>query len=275
MLVAQVDLAQAAQDMLSTVLSVIPTVLVFLAILIVGYFVAKVLARALDAVLGRIGFDRMVERGGIRRALERTEYEASDVLSRIVFYAIMLLVLQMAFGVFGPNPVSDLIAGIIAFLPQLFVAVVILVIATVVGSAVADIVSASLSGLSYGRVLGRISHAAIVVIGVFAALNQLQIAPAVVNGLFYALLAIIAGSAIVAIGGGGIAPMREQWERALGRVEAEAPHVREEAAREEAGPPGGPTAADRRAEPSTRGEPTLSAEAESVPGPERRRSRRH
>ena len=42
------------------------------------------------------------------------------------------------------------------------------------------------------------------------------------NGLFYACLAIIAGSAIIAIGGGGIAPMRMRWEKALGHLEREA-----------------------------------------------------
>ncbi len=56
-------------------------------------------------------------------------------------------------------------------------------------------------------------------IGVFAALAQLQIAPDIVNGLFYALLAIVVGSAIVAIGGGGIAPMRQRLERWLDSAE--------------------------------------------------------
>jgi hypothetical protein len=58
---------------------------------------------------------------------------------------------------------------------------------------------------------------------VFAALNQLQIAPAIVNATFYAVLAIIAGSAIVAIGGGGVQPMRARWERTLQRYDQEKP----------------------------------------------------
>ncbi len=66
--------------------------------------------------------------------------------------------------------------------------------------------------------------------GVFAALNQIEIAPAIVNGLFYAILAVIAGSAIIAIGGGGITPMRAKWEQALNRVDQEAPAIKSEAA---------------------------------------------
>ena len=64
--------------------------------------------------------------------------------------------------------------------------------------------------------------------GIFAALDQLKIAPAIVQGLFYAALAIIVGSAIIAIGGGGIVPMRAVWEKFLDKVEQEAPRIRAE-----------------------------------------------
>jgi hypothetical protein len=69
----------------------------------------------------------------------------------------------------------------------------------------------------------------ILVIGVFMALDQLRIAPDIVNILFIALVSIVAGSAIVAIGGGGIAPMRQYWERTLDRAQEEAPKVRDRA----------------------------------------------
>jgi hypothetical protein len=59
-------------------------------------------------------------------------------------------------------------------------------------------------------------------------LDELRIAPAIVTGLFYALLAVIAGSAIIAIGGGGIAPMRQRWEEALRRYDDEKPRLREQ-----------------------------------------------
>jgi hypothetical protein len=55
------------------------------------------------------------------------------------------------------------------------------------------------------------------------------VAPEIVNGLFYAVLALVVGVGIVAIGGGGIAPMRERWQRALTRLDAEAPRLRQEA----------------------------------------------
>ncbi len=49
------------------------------------------------------------------------------------------------------------------------------------------------------------------------------------NGLFYAALAIIVGSSVIAIGGGGITPMRTQWEKALSKIEQEGPQMRDQA----------------------------------------------
>src|SRR5262249_17348918 len=73
------------------------------------------------------------------------------------------------------------------------------------------------------------AQVSILTIGAFAALNQLNIATAIVNGLFYAVLAVVVGSTIVAVGGGGIQPMHAQWVRFLNRVQHEAPSVKVEA----------------------------------------------
>jgi hypothetical protein len=225
-MLAQTDIGDSFQDMLSTVINFIPQALAFLAILIIGWFVAKAISKLVDKVLERVGFDRAVERGGIGRAMERTEFDASTIIAKIVFWMLFLFVLQLAFGIFGPNPISAMLFGVIAFLPRLVVAIIIVVVAAAIASGVRDIVAGSLGGLTYGRTLANVAAGIILVIGVFAALNQVQIAPAIVTGLFYAMLAIIAGSAIIAIGGGGIAPMRKQWEKAIDKMEDEAPRFR-------------------------------------------------
>jgi hypothetical protein len=226
---AQVDLGNSVENMITATVEFVPKLLGFLAILVIGYFVAKAIAKVLDKVLDRVGFDRAVERGGVKKALDRSKYDASDILSKIVFYTLFLFVLQMAFGVFGENPISELLFGVIAFLPKVFVAIIIVVVSAAIAAAVREVVDAALGGLSYGRLLGNVASAAILAVGVFAALNQIEIAPEIVNGLFYALLAVVAGSAIVAIGGGGIQPMRRYWEQTMARVEEEAPRVKQEA----------------------------------------------
>ena len=216
-------------DAWAAIATFLPKLIAFLLILVIGYFIAKAIARLLDGLLERIGFDRWVERGGIKQALERSRFDASDLLSKIVFYVVFLFVLQLAFGVFGPNPISDLLRGVISYLPKLFAALVILVVGSAIAAGVKEIVEASLGGLSYGRALAMVSSGAILLITVFAALDQLEIAPNIVNGLFYAILAIIVGSAVVAIGGGGIQTMSRYWERFAQRAEQESSNVRSQA----------------------------------------------
>ena len=205
----------------------VPKLLGFFAILIIGYFVAKLFARVVDRLLERIGFDRWVERGALKTALERSKFDASDILSVVAFWAVFLIALQLAFGVFGPNPVSDLIQGIIAYLPNLFAAVVILVIVAALAKVVTDLLTATLGSVSGGDWIARGAGIAILVVGIFAALNQLEVAPEIVNGLFYALLAIVVGTAIVAFGGGGIQTARRYWERASVSVESKTSQIRQ------------------------------------------------
>lgn len=69
----------------------------FVAVLIIGYFIAKAIPKLADGILERVGFDRMVERGGIGRALESSRFDASDILGKVAFYVLFLFVLQLAF----------------------------------------------------------------------------------------------------------------------------------------------------------------------------------
>ena len=204
----------------------LPKLVGFVLIVILGYFVARAVAGILARVLQRVGFDRMVERGGLRQALAQSKYEPSDILGKIAFWAVFLLVLQLAFGVFGPNPISDLLRGIIAFLPNVFVAVLILVIAGALAKVVSELLEAVLGAVSGGQWMARGAGVAVLAIGAFAALDQLHIAPAIVNGLFYSILAVIVGSAVIAIGVGGIPTMRRYWERSASTLESKGSEVR-------------------------------------------------
>jgi hypothetical protein len=189
--------------------------------------VAKLIAKAVDKILERVGFDRAVERGGVQRALERSKYDASGIVSKIVYFGLVLIVLYFAFGVFGPNPVSELIAGVIAFLPRLFVALVIVVVAAAIAAAVRDIVSNALSGFSYGGMLGTIASVFILGLGIIAALNQVGIALTVTLPVLIAILATVGGILVVGVGGGLIKPMQQRWENYLTTAEREGRSIRE------------------------------------------------
>jgi Conserved TM helix len=209
----------------SNVATFIPKFVVFLIILIVGYLVAKAIAKILSKVLTRVGFDRLVERGGVKSALDRSQYDASDILAKLVFYAIMLFVLSTAFGVFGTNPVSDYLHAVIAYLPLVFVALIIVIIASAVAAGAKKLIEGSLGGLSYGKTLANLAAGFILAIGIIAALDQLHIAANVVNALLYAALAAVVGIAIVAVGGGGIKTMSQRWEAVAARYDEEKPNI--------------------------------------------------
>ena len=219
----------ALQNGWNTVATFVPRLLLFLVILIIGWIVAKVLAKAVNAILERVGFDRAIERGGVAKALEKSKYDASDILAKIVYYAVLLFTLQLAFSAFGPNPISNLLTGIIAFLPKAFVAIVIVVLAAAIAAAVKGLIQNTLGGLSYGKALANIAGVFILGLGIIAALNQVGIATTVTMPVLIAVLGTVAGILIVGVGGGLIKPMQTRWEGYLTKAEAEAPRIKAEA----------------------------------------------
>lgn len=212
----------------TSVATFLPKLVGFALILIIGYFVAKAISKILDRVLEKVGFDKVVERGGIGKAMAKSQYDPSSLLGKVLFYTLMLFVLQLGFGVFGPNPVSQMIQGVVAYLPNLFVALLIVVVGAAIAAAVKEIVEASLGGLSYGKAMAVTASTLVLVVAGFAALDQLNIAENIVNGLFYAALAIVVGSSVVAVGGGGITTMKRYWEKAAQRAEQESDKVKQE-----------------------------------------------
>jgi hypothetical protein len=247
-----VDFQAGITDAWSNVITFVPKLAAALLVLLVGYLVARVLAAVLNKVLERVGFDRAVERGGIKQALARSKYDPSDIIAKVVFWLIFLVTLQLAFGLFGPNPISDLLSGLIAYLPNVLVAILIVVIAAAIAKAVTDLLTSLLSGVSGGQVIAKGAGIAILVFAAFAALDQLRIAPRIVTGLWYAILAIVVGSAVVAIGGGGIKTMQRYWERAATTAEQRGPELTRQAQQ-----PAQPSAVDDRAYA-----PTASDESE-------------
>ncbi|MDP9397860.1 MAG: hypothetical protein M3P96_08615 [Actinomycetota bacterium] len=224
-----VDFGQGVEDAWSTIATFVPKLLGFLIILVVGYLVARALLKLTDTVLEWVGFDRAVERGGIKQALARSQYDASDIVAKIVYYAVLLITLTIAFNSFGPNPISDLLRGVIAFLPKLIVAIIIIVIAAAIAKAVKDIVTNVLGGLSYGNFLGNVASVFVLGLGVIAALTQIGIAVVVTSSVLIAVLATIAGILIVGVGGGLVRPMEQRWHEWLDRASQESQNMRQQA----------------------------------------------
>lgn len=207
----------------------VPKLIGFILILVIGLILAKVIAKAIAKLLEKVGFDKVVERGGVKKVLARSSMDASDIVGKLIYYTLVLFVLQLAFGIFGPNPISDLITAMIAFLPRIIVAIVIIVIAAAIAAAVKTLIEGTLGGLSYGKVLANVASLFILGLGIIAALNQVDIATTVTTPVLIAVLATVAGVVIVGAGGGLIKPMQHRWETYLANAEAEAPKIKEAA----------------------------------------------
>ena len=228
---AAIEFEEGFNDAFKEGIALLPKVGYFLLILIIGIFLAKAVQKVLTKVLQKLGFDNLVERGGVKQALSKSKYDAATILGRIVYYFIFLLVLSAAFGVFGAdNPVSRFLEKIIAFLPNLFVAVLVLVLAAAIAAAVKDLLTNMLGGLSYGATLANVASLFILGLGVFFALDQLQIAPHIVGGIFYAILALIVVPPIIAFGVGGIDPARDAIRNLQSKGSQKAQEVKQEVA---------------------------------------------
>ncbi|MEW2331470.1 hypothetical protein AB0880_27110 [Micromonospora chersina] len=215
------NFGDAVGDAFRSVMLFLPKAVAFIAILVAGWLIAKAVLKIVDKVLERVHFDRAVERGGIKTALARSKYDASDIVAKLAYYAVLLVTLQLAFGIWGPNPISDLIHGVVAWLPRAFVAIVIVVVAAAIAKAVKDIISSALGGLSYGRVLANIASVFILGLGIIAALNQIGVATTVTTPVLIAVLATVGGILVVGVGGGLVRPMQSRWENWLTRAEEE------------------------------------------------------
>jgi hypothetical protein len=225
-MIADVDFDAALEEAWENVVTFAPKLLGFFLILLIGFFIAKLLSKLTNSLLERVGFDGWVQRGALQTAFLRAKTDASDLIALIVFWAVFLITLQLAFGIWGPNPITDLIEGIIAYLPNVIAAVIILVIAAAIARVVTDVLTPALGAVRGGEWIARVAGIAILVVGIFAALDQLEIAPAIVNGLFYALLLVVAGSLLISFGVGGIPLARRYLERWGGRADQAVGEIR-------------------------------------------------
>jgi hypothetical protein len=218
---ASFSVSTSFQNLLDTVFHAIPKILVFLLILVIGWLVAKALERIVTMILHRVKFDHFVERGVVGQALARSNSDATTLIAKIVYYAILLVTLQMAFGVWGANPISTMLDAVVGWLPKAIVAIIIIVIASAIAKVVKDLINGAIGGLSYGPFLASVASVIIIALGAIAALNQVGIATTVTEPVLFTVLFTAGAVIAIGVGGGLVKPMQERWERMLSAAERE------------------------------------------------------
>jgi Flp pilus assembly pilin Flp len=261
-MLASVNYSQGVSSAWANVATFVPKLFAFIVIVVIGYVVAKVITKVITKVLQKVGFDDLVERGGVKKALAKSKYDAAAILAKLVFYAIMLFVLSTGFGVFGANPISGYLKAVIAYLPLVFVAIVILVVAAAIAAAAKGLIQNSLGGLSYGRMLANGASIAVLAFGFIAALDELKIAANVVNAVMYAVLVAIVGVVIVAVGGGGVKTMSQRWETVASKYDEEKPKMQRQVR-------SAPSLADQASQAKRMAQSATSNDGASRPGARR------
>ncbi len=204
---------------LMLVFSFIPKLIGFLVILLIGWLIATALEKAVTFLLRKVGFDRMAARIGLDRFERRmnVRMDAAGVLGKIVFWFVFLVFLVPAVDTLGLTSVSNLLGQIINYIPNVFVAVLVLFLGTLAATFVADIVRGATASARIGNpnVFANIARYSILGFSALIALEQLQIAPSLLNILFTAIVGAMALAFGLAFGLGG----RESAQRWLARGE--------------------------------------------------------
>jgi small-conductance mechanosensitive channel len=208
-------LVQPLQNALSTFLSFLPQLVGAIVILIIGYIVAKVLQAVVGRVLQAIGFDGWMEKGGIKQFFDRaqTNYTPATIIGMLVFWFVFIIALTMAADALGIPQVSAVLGQLIAFIPNIIAAILILILAALL----ANFVSGIVRGATGSNVLASVAQYAIIVYAAFAALTQLGIAVQLTANTFLILLGGVALAAALAFGIGGREVAREIIQKAYDR----------------------------------------------------------
>lgn len=195
-------LTQRLEEGIYQIVAFLPRLLAALGILMAGFAIAKMIERGTDIFLHRIGFDRWMREGGVTEALERagTRLDPSSVLAKLVFWTVMLLVILLAADALGVQAVSSLFAELLAYIPNVMAAVIVLVLGILLGEFVKDLTLASAGGLTGALILARAAKGAVILLAVFMALEQLSIAEDIVLVFFIAVVGAAALAAGIAFG---------------------------------------------------------------------------
>lgn len=167
-------------------------------ILLTGYFLARQIQRWADDTLKRLDFNRMASAGGLDQAVVRTGSGLDPVraLTKLLFWLVMLIVILLASTALGLESINEMFGIMLAFIPTLIAAIVILILGIILGEFVRGLILASAGGVSGVPTVAKLAKGAVILISLFMALQQVGVAEEIVTAAF----TLILGAAALAVG---------------------------------------------------------------------------
>ena len=192
---------------LNTFLSAIPRIFAFVVVLIVGWIISSLLARGVAALLHAVRFNDLARRSGFADFVQKmgVRSDASGVIANIAKWFVRLITLVVAFDTLGLPAVSGVLQQLLLWLPNLIVALVVLVVGGLAANALSQLVRGATAeaGFSNPEILATVTKAAVWAFAIVVALNQLGIATTLINTLVIGLVGALALATGLAFGLGG------------------------------------------------------------------------
>jgi Conserved TM helix len=187
----------------------VPALLGALVILVIGYVVAKLVGKLVWRVLHRAGFDRTLHAGAAGGFVQKLTSSPSRLVGTIAFWAVLLGTISLAVSVLGIEALTDFVAAIYAYLPNVLAAVLIFLVASAVSAGVAALATRVMGGTALGKIVATAAPILVMTIATFMILDQLQIAQNIVTITYAGLIGAIALGSALAFGLGGRDVARE------------------------------------------------------------------
>lgn len=198
----------------------VPALLGALIILVAGWFIAKLVAKLVERVLVTLKLEKVADSSRINEFIPQTRPGVrptlSSMIGTIAKWFVFLIFVQAAAVALGIAPLTGIINSVILFIPNIVVAVAILVAGAWAARLVSDIVETNVAKMNLGRpnVLALVTKFGIMGFAMIAAISQLGIAVQLINILFTGLVACLALAFGLAFGLGGqsvAAEMTRSW----------------------------------------------------------------
>jgi hypothetical protein len=152
------------------------------------------LEKLTERFLRRIRLNRMLERGGVMQAVERSGSHLNPirVLTNLVFWLVMFAVILVAANALGLESLANVFSELVSYIPSVIAAIVIILVGIVLGGFVGGLIAASAGALHGGRALARVGRGGVILLAIFMALQQLGIANEIVVTAFAILFGAVA-----------------------------------------------------------------------------------
>ena len=194
-------------EALGALLIWLPRLIAFIVILAIGWIISALLAKGVRALLRAIKFNELMARVGLGDLLGRMRggLDASAMIAGAVRWIIRFVVLLVAFDALGLPALSDVLRQFLIWLPNLVVAIVVLVLAAIGARTLGNLVRATAAEAEFRNpdTLANVAKTAVWVFAVIIAVNQVGIGDVLVNTLFTGAVAALALASGIAFGLGG------------------------------------------------------------------------